>query len=187
MCTHKHTACTHAHAHRQHAHAPLCNEIHPFKMHSLPDRDNVDPGLGRGKSCHTSLVGLGYRKDPLLRPFITKHCMLPVGLWSRAGAGGWGVGLGYGGKNGTQRQVTEFDRSSSALPLSAPNHPSASLHQGPRPIWWASCLLINRVKELGLFHPDLNRTRQCYSLVLKDIMRMNASFTCAYNHFRPHA
>lgn len=107
-----------------HTHKRLCNEIHPFKMHSLPDRDNIKPGLGRGKSCHTSLGGLGYRKDPLLRPFITKHCMLPVGLRSRAG----GVrGLVHGEKKGTQRQVTELDRSSCVCPPTVLSQPSFSI------------------------------------------------------------
>lgn len=70
---------THTHTHRRHH-----NEIHPFNMHSLPDRDNIKARLGRERSCHSSLGKLGYREDPLLRPFISEHRRLPVGLWSAA-------------------------------------------------------------------------------------------------------
>lgn len=94
-------------------------------MYSLPDRDNIKAGLWRGKSCHTSLVGFGYRKDPLLRPFITKHRMQPVGLCSRAGAG---EGVGHETKErGTQRQVTELDRSSCVCPPTVLSQPSFTL------------------------------------------------------------
>lgn len=68
-------------------------------MHSLPDRDNIKPRLGRERSCHSSLGQLGYREDPLLRPFITKHRSLPVGLWSGTPKKKRGGGLLHREKN----------------------------------------------------------------------------------------
>lgn len=138
--------CNLMHVEREHAHTHkrLCNEIHPFKMHSLPDRDNIKPGLGRGKGCHTSLGGLGYRKDPLLRPFITKHCIY---LWGseaeqeqERGWGGWFMEKRKAHKGRWQNLTGHHV---CALPPSFPSHPSALLCQCPRPIWWTSCLLIN--------------------------------------------
>lgn len=43
-------------------------------------------GAGGGRCCHTSLVGLEYREDPLLRPFITKHCVATCGGCEADGA-----------------------------------------------------------------------------------------------------
>lgn len=59
--------------------------IRPTCIHS--QTETISAALWRWESCRTSLGERGSRKDPLLRPFITKHRPLPVGLWGRMGAG----------------------------------------------------------------------------------------------------
>lgn len=57
-------------------HTRADNEIHAF---TPADRDNIK-AAERRESCRSRLGERGHRRDPLLRPFITRHQPLPVGL-----------------------------------------------------------------------------------------------------------
>ena len=113
----------------------------------LKDSDNIKTGLGKGRSCHNGLLELGYRTDPLLGPFITKRCMIPVGLWSRECER-------KGEAWRKERQTMTGDRSRQVIMCAPSQCPflvilHLALRYGclrPRPICWTSCLVTNRVK-----------------------------------------
>lgn len=127
----------------EHTHTRASNEIHSLKMYSLPDRDNIKSGMGRGKNCHSSLVKLGYRKDPLPRPFITKWCIIPVGLWGRPWQGEGG------GPRRTKKQTETGDRSWQVI-MCVPSHCPFPVLLHPCSVLWLSAPKAHLPNKLPL-------------------------------------